>query len=131
LVLSGLRGASRGQSRPVFRLQGSSLHAKTFTIDREQIFIGSFNFDPRSALLNTELGFVIESKAMAGALQDAMDSGLTEAAYEVRLAPGRLRLEWVEQTDGTAHVHRREPNSGPVQRGLIALLSRLPIDWML
>jgi putative cardiolipin synthase len=131
LVLSGLPGASRGQSRPVFRSQGTSLHAKTFTIDREQIFIGSFNFDPRSALLNTELGFVIESKAMAGALQDAMDSGLAEAAYAVRLAPGGRRLEWVEQTDGSAHVHRREPNSGPIQRGLIALLSKLPIDWML
>lgn len=37
------------------------LHAKTFAVDDARIFIGSFNFDPRSARLNTEMGFVIES----------------------------------------------------------------------
>jgi cardiolipin synthase C len=34
---------------------GSSLHAKTFAVDGEQVFIGSFNFDPRSSELNTEM----------------------------------------------------------------------------
>ncbi|HEX5021414.1 MAG TPA: phospholipase D-like domain-containing protein, partial [Candidatus Binatia bacterium] len=43
----------------------SSLHAKTFSVDRERVFIGSFHFDPRSAELNTELGFVIHSPALA------------------------------------------------------------------
>lgn len=43
----------------------SSLHAKTFSVDRERVFIGSFHFDPRSAELNTELGFVIHSLALA------------------------------------------------------------------
>jgi putative cardiolipin synthase len=33
---------------------GSSLHAKTFSIDGRKVFIGSFNFDPRSTLLNTK-----------------------------------------------------------------------------
>src|SRR3954468_5074802 len=32
----------------------ASLHAKTFAVDRSRIFVGSFNFDPRSARLNTE-----------------------------------------------------------------------------
>ena len=36
---------------------GSSLHAKTFSIDGRKVFIGSLNFDPRSTLLNTEMGF--------------------------------------------------------------------------
>src|SRR5690606_33425879 len=44
-----------------FGSSGSSLHAKTFSIDRQHFFVGSFNFDPRSAHLNTELGFIIES----------------------------------------------------------------------
>lgn len=125
------RAASKGQSRPVFRSQGTSLHAKTFTIDRERLFVGSFNFDPRSALLNTELGFVIESAPLAGALQDALNCGFPGLVYQLRLAAGGRRIEWVEQVDGVETVHAHEPGTGPFQRGVIALLSRLPIDWML
>lgn len=40
---------------------GSSLHAKTFAVAEERAFIGSFNFDPRSVHLNTEMGLMIES----------------------------------------------------------------------
>src|SRR3546814_4262024 len=43
--IRGIAGSSR-----------ASLHSKTLAIDEEQIFIGSFNFDPRSLLLNTEMG---------------------------------------------------------------------------
>ncbi|HHL21848.1 MAG TPA: phospholipase D family protein, partial [Aliiroseovarius sp.] len=37
----------------------TSLHAKVFSVDDNRIFIGSFNFDPRSARLNCEMGFLI------------------------------------------------------------------------
>ena len=52
----------------------ASLHAKTFAVDGDHIFIGSFNFDPRSARLNTELGFVIDSEALAQRTQDLFTS---------------------------------------------------------
>jgi len=48
----------RNQSAGPFGSSGSSLHAKTFAVDGERLFVGSFNFDPRSINLNTELGFV-------------------------------------------------------------------------
>jgi putative cardiolipin synthase len=51
----------------------SGLHAKTYAVDGTKIFVGSFNFDPRSARLNTELGVVIESAALAGRLAAALD----------------------------------------------------------
>ena len=35
------------------------LHAKGFVVDDKISFIGSFNFDPRSAALNREIGIVI------------------------------------------------------------------------
>ncbi len=35
------------------------LHAKGFVIDDKVSFIGSFNFDPRSALLNREIGIIV------------------------------------------------------------------------
>ena len=53
---------SIGGSNPGRSLSTSSLHAKTFAIDGKRCFVGSFNFDPRSARLNTELGFLIDSR---------------------------------------------------------------------
>src|SRR5690606_40679097 len=46
----------RHESGGPFGSSGSSLHGKTFAVDGQRIFVGSFNFDPRSANLNTELG---------------------------------------------------------------------------
>jgi putative cardiolipin synthase len=103
----------------------ASLHAKTFAVDGSRIFVGSFNFDPRSARLNTEMGIVIESPPLASQLSDALDRGLPGDAYEVRLAGDAL--EWV---DGEAR-HAAEPGAGLLQRLWINFLSILPIEWLL
>jgi putative cardiolipin synthase len=109
---------------------GSSLHAKTFAIDESRIFIGSFNFDPRSARLNTELGFVIDSPALSRSIADSFARHLPDRAYEVRLAPdGTLR--WVELRGGTEVVHDQEPGAGFWKRLGVSLLSKLPIEWLL
>jgi len=60
----------------------SSLHAKTFAIDGQSIFVGSFNFDPRSAMLSTEMGVLVESPRIAVALSQALDA--RGMVYEVR-----------------------------------------------
>ena len=57
-------------------------------VDRERIFVGSFNLDPRSARLNTEMGVVLESPRLAATLGAAFDGEVPRKAYEVRLAPG-------------------------------------------
>ena len=44
----GLGSGSAGGSG---KTSGASLHVKTFTVDRSRVFIGSFNFDPRSSRL--------------------------------------------------------------------------------
>src|SRR5690606_36067072 len=49
----------------------SSLHAKTFAVDGARVFVGSFNFDPRSANLNTEMGFLIDSPVLAQGMRAA------------------------------------------------------------
>ncbi len=48
------------EKNPVF-----ALHAKSMVIDGKIIFIGTFNLDPRSANLNTEVGAMIESSELA------------------------------------------------------------------
>src|SRR5690606_7099997 len=74
----------RNESAGPLGSSGSSLHAKTFAVDQKRIFIGSFNFDPRSANLNTELGFVIESPDMARQIGVLFDEAIPEMSYEVR-----------------------------------------------
>lgn len=125
-ALSGERRESAGP----FGSSGSSLHAKTFSVDRSRVFVGSFNFDPRSAHLNTELGFVIDSPTLAQRIDAAFDKDIPAHAYEVRLdADGHLH--WVTQQDGETLRHDAEPGVGFWKRMGVHLLSWLPIEWML
>lgn len=109
----------------------SSLHAKTFAIDRSQIFVGSFNFDPRSARLNTEMGFLIASPTLAEHLAQAMTDGLDRRAYLVERA-GSGGLRWRETgDDGTPLVHDIEPGTTALSRFVVRVLGLLPVEWML
>jgi len=109
---------------------GSSLHAKTFGVDRTRIFVGSFNLDPRSARLNTEMGAVIDSEALAARLSGAFDGAIPREAYEVRLAADGA-LEWVERANGAETVFTTEPHSGAMRRLWVQFLTLLPIEWLL
>jgi len=113
------------------RSSSSALHAKTFAVDRSRIFVGSFNFDPRSALLNTEMGLVIESPALAQALAAAFDSTLPNIAYEVRLAPDGRSLEWIERTASGEKRYDVDPGTSWALRTQVELMSILPIEWLL
>jgi putative cardiolipin synthase len=117
-------------SGPVLRSSATTLHAKTFSIDRRKIFIGSFNFDPRSMHLNTELGFLIQSPALASAVSDAFQNSIPATAYEVVLSKDG-KLNWIERREGRVIVHKVEPGTTQFQRTGIWLLSHLPIEWLL
>lgn len=119
------RGGAGGSS-------GASLHAKTFAVDGQRIYIGSFNLDPRSARLNTELGLVMESSALAGELARAFEDAVPRNAYEVRLNAGGTAVEWFERTDGGTEVrHATTPHTGVLRSLWIGVLSVLPIEWLL
>ena len=83
-----------------FGLSGASLHAKTFAIDDQRIFIGSFNFDPRSATLNCEMGFLIDSPTIAGKVSSGFDGPFETISYQPELTP-EDKMIWREvQGDG-------------------------------
>lgn len=111
---------------------GSSLHAKTFSVDNEKVFIGSFNFDPRSAMLNTEMGFVIESETLASSIHQRFIKQIQERAWTLRLDKWG-RVNWVEYPgEGEREqVHKHEPRTRFMQRLLVRLVWRLPIEWLL
>ena len=108
----------------------SSLHAKTFAVDRQRLFIGSYNFDPRSSRLNTEMGFVIDSPVMAQRLSSTLQNGVADRAYEVKLAPDGS-LFWIERKQGAVIRYDTEPGTGFWQRLGVRLMSWLPIEWLL
>ncbi len=121
-----------GRSRPHRRggSSGSSLHAKTFQVDAARIFVGSFNFDPRSERLNTEMGFVIDSPALAKSIVASFADEMPNRAYRLRLATDG-NPEWVERSADAEVVHRIEPGTSFWKRLAVRLLSRLPIEWLL
>jgi len=113
-----------------FGSSSSSLHAKTFAVDRQRIFVGSFNFDPRSLDLNTEMGLVIDSPALAAALDTRLTESMPRHAYRVQIEPDG-RMVWIEQTGQGVRRHEEEPGTGFWKRAGVRILSWLPIDWLL
>jgi putative cardiolipin synthase len=116
--------------RRLGRSSASSLHTKMFQVDQSCAFVGSFNFDPRSVRLNTEMGFVVESPVLASEIAATLIDVVPTRAYEVRLTEGN-RLQWVEQREAGTVIHDREPGVGFGLRCAIAILSLLPIESLL
>jgi len=121
----GLPGSGGSQAS-----SAASLHAKTFAVDRERIFVGSFNLDPRSSHLNTEMGVLIASPQLAGDLSRMFQTHIPQDAYRVQIgADGKL--EWIETGPGGETRHASEPGAKPMKRLYLDILEVLPIEWML
>lgn len=118
----GIGGSRAGSS-------SASLHAKTFGVDRRRIFVGSFNLDPRSARLNTEMGFVLESPALASRLSNAFAGPVQRIAYEVRLEGDEV--VWIDRTPQGEQRHTRTPGVGALRTLWIGFVSLLPVEWLL
>ena len=94
------------------------------------MFIGSFNFDPRSAKLNTEMGFLIESPALAEQMDVVFRSRIPMDAYDVRLSENG-RIWWEERRGTELFRHDEEPGTNLWRRAWVWFLSTLPIEWIL
>lgn len=134
-VHTGLANESRfGESQ-------ASLHAKTLVFDQESVLVGSMNLDPRSNLLNTEMGILIESPALAQLVAQWRESGLPEVAWRVELeeveaeqAPvvTERRLVWIGQENGqVVRRYDREPDAGLWGRFQALLFRLLPVERQL
>ena len=109
----------------------ATLHTKAMAFDREAVFIGSFNLDPRSAVINTEAGLYIESPELADRLMAYMATGVMPAnSYRVLLDPNG-EIVWETVRDGQKKRYRDEPEAGFRRRMSANLLKLLPIDSQL
>lgn len=102
----------------------ASLHAKLMMIDENKLFVGSMNWDPRSAELNTEMAVVIEQPEYVQKQQSVLPEQLKENAYQVVLKDGDIT--WLDLETG--EVFDSEPEAS-VWRKMGAWFSGiLPIE---
>jgi putative cardiolipin synthase len=100
----------------------SSLHAKLAVIDRQTVWIGSMNLDPRSAWTNTELGVRIDSTELAERIGALPTLTAGRGAYRLRLGADGASLQWQAVADDAGPL-ASEPESGLWQRLKLKLLS--------
>lgn len=139
ISLYELKSTARRDDKPtddndnrLWRTRGqttTSLHAKAFAVDDHKVFIGSYNVDPRSANLNSELGVLIYDDRLAARLHQAFGEGMQHQAYKVVLNGDNLEWHTLENNEPT--VLTQEPNMQLGDKIGIAILSKLPIDWLL
>lgn len=94
------------------RSEFAGLHTKAMVIDRERCFVGSMNLDPRSEIINSEMGVLIDSPPLAADLADRMARDMApENSWQVTLAPDAA-LRW----SSTAGERTSQPARHVLQR---------------
>lgn len=104
----------------------SLLHVKLFVLDRRYVMIGSYNLDPRSNKLNTELLMVVDSPELADFVVDKAKLAFDGKLWHLNLAE-KGKIEWAEPSD-ESEVEPLEPGTTWFHRQKLKLLSLLPIE---
>lgn len=125
-----LQPFTRGQGISVFGSKGASLHTKSFTVDDRAGFVGSFNFDPRSVSLNSEMGVLFEDAELVGELRRFFQAEISlETSYRLELKNNVLH--WHGCEEGKLQEYTHEPEAGIFRRVLAALVRHLPVESQL
>ncbi len=123
------RERSSGSYRGPTGSGSAGLHAKTFAFDRRIAFVGSYNLDPRSSKLNTEMGVLFNCPAFAKRLPEITERTLDRNAYHVILDGNRL--VWVTREGNQEVRYTSEPATDLAKRVKATVLSWLPIESLL
>ena len=107
----------------------AGLHAKTFAFDRRIGFIGSYNLDPRSSKLNTEMGVLFDCPEFVKRLAETTGRDIDRYAYRVELVGNRLM--WVTREGEKQVRFDSEPEASQWKRIKVRVMSWLPIEDLL
>lgn len=110
-------------SAGVFGSRGASLHTKAVLVDDGPVLVGSFNLDPRSIALNTEMGVLVQHAALARMVRrQHFRLAAPSRSWKLALVNGRVAWEGCE---------RNEPGSTFRRRCLAQLVRWLPVESQL
>lgn len=126
-----LRAQGHTETAGLFGSSGASLHTKAFVVDGRLGFVGSFNLDPRSVALNTEMGVLFDDAQLGTAVEDEYRRlAAPMLSYAVRLEP-RGGLRWQDDATQPPEVLDREPGATAGRRMVARVLGWLPIESQL
>lgn len=126
IELYELSSLAAGSALPTRQLR-LTLHSKVAVVDRRDVFVGSFNLDPRSLFINTEMGLGVDAPSLAEDMAAAILEALPAIAFRLALdEKGRLR--WHLDAGPARAVHRSEPETRWPRRLRTRLMSVLPIE---
>ncbi len=108
----------------------ATLHTKGFIVDDQELFLGSFNWDPRSIKINTELGVIMKSPELTRGVLHTIDARIDSFAYEVILND-KGQVRWVDRAGGAEVILDKEPQTGWWRRFTVGFYRILPIKGQL
>ena len=107
------------------------LHAKTMVIDRRVVFVGSFNMDPRSTHLNTEMGVLVDSPELAAEVAAVIERDMDpHNSWTVSPAAGD-GVVWTWVSDGQSQTTSSEPEASIAALLELMFFSLLPIGGLI
>ncbi|MPY69491.1 MAG: phospholipase D family protein [Alphaproteobacteria bacterium] len=108
----------------------ANLHTKAAVFDRRYTFVGSFNLDPRSVYLNTEIALLVDSRPLAEAAARFIEDGMSpENAYRLTLEDGEI--VWNTTRDGAPLRLTEEPGATLWKDFASWMIGLLPIERQL
>lgn len=108
------------------------LHAKTVVFDRKVVFVGSFNVDPRSVNLNSEMGWLVESETLAEAVAESIEKDISAGNSWQVILKDDGKPEWITVENGETTVEaEKEPMTSAARRIEADALIIVPDDSQL
>jgi len=127
-----LSSQGSGQTRRISRYGNYALHAKLYVFDRQRLFVGSWNYDQRSLLINTEIGILIDDGVLASQIARRFEEMTApSAAYALYLshdARGIPAVAWRTEEEHQVVELAKEPSRGWWQRLRVRVLTLLPLQ---
>jgi len=107
------------------------LHEKISVIGGNEVFIGTFNIDPRSQHLNTEVGILIHSEELGRQVLEKLSIDLLPVnSWRLVLSP-KGKVQWVGTEDGQQKTFNSDPHASVWRRFAAGFLAILPIKGQL
>ncbi len=104
-----------------------TLHSKVAIVDRSELFVGSFNLDPRSLYINTEMGMAVTSEKLASDMTDSIERLLPTLTYRLELTESQ-KISWSYRRGDVTEALYTEPHTTIWRRISTWLMSLLPIE---
>jgi putative cardiolipin synthase len=119
-----------GVDRTGMAESGGTLHTKAFVVDRKVFFLGSFNWDPRSAYINTEMGLILQSPQFGEEAYRRMQAAVDTHTYRLVLDEDG-DLQWVTFNGDERVVYTKDPETSWWRRFVAGFIGVFPIDHQL